>query len=99
MAHGLATGYIDWGGRRYEFTDAPFYAEKNWRAPKKRVLVHAAVARFDGAAFNARRGGAFPRKWFWAQCNAFEGEPDLAVRAPMLPLFTVRLVNLRTLLS
>ncbi len=29
-----------------------------------------------------RRGGAFPRKWFWAQCNAFEGEPDLAVRAP-----------------
>ena len=26
------------------------------------------------------RGGAFPRKWFWAQCNAFEGEPDLAVR-------------------
>jgi tocopherol cyclase len=33
MAHGLATGYIDWDGRRYEFRDAPFYAEKNWRAP------------------------------------------------------------------
>ena len=33
MAHGLATGYIDWGGRRYDFADAPFYAEKNWRVP------------------------------------------------------------------
>ncbi len=25
MAHGLATGWIEWGGRRYEFTDAPHY--------------------------------------------------------------------------
>ena len=31
MSHGLATGYIDWDGRRYAFQDAPFYAEKNWR--------------------------------------------------------------------
>ena len=31
------------------------------------------------------RGGAFPRKWFWAQCNAFEGEPELAVRPPDSP--------------
>ncbi|PRW18397.1 tocopherol cyclase [Chlorella sorokiniana] len=30
MAHGLATGWIEWGGRRYEFTDAPHYVEKNW---------------------------------------------------------------------
>ncbi|MBD2043614.1 tocopherol cyclase family protein [Microcoleus sp. FACHB-672] len=30
MAHGLATGWIDWNGRRYEFTDAPAYSEKNW---------------------------------------------------------------------
>ena len=37
MARGRATGYIDWGGKRYEFTDAPAYAEKNWGAgfPKK----------------------------------------------------------------
>ena len=25
MAHGLATGWIEWGGRRYEFVDAPHY--------------------------------------------------------------------------
>ena len=56
MAHGLATGWLEWGDRRYEFHRAPAYAEKNW-------------------------GGAFPTKWFWLQCNAFEGEADLALTA------------------
>jgi tocopherol cyclase len=30
MAHGLATGWIEWNGKRYEFTNAPAYGEKNW---------------------------------------------------------------------
>lgn len=30
MAHGEATGWIDWQGKRYEFTNAPAYSEKNW---------------------------------------------------------------------
>ena len=30
MAHGLATGWIEWNGQRYDFTDAPAYSEKNW---------------------------------------------------------------------
>jgi tocopherol cyclase len=30
MAHGLATGWINWNGDRYNFTNAPAYAEKNW---------------------------------------------------------------------
>ncbi|MBW4463876.1 MAG: tocopherol cyclase family protein [Pegethrix bostrychoides GSE-TBD4-15B] len=30
MAHGLASGWIDWNDRRYEFIDAPAYGEKNW---------------------------------------------------------------------
>lgn len=30
MAHGWATGYIDWNGKKYEFKDAPAYSEKNW---------------------------------------------------------------------
>lgn len=30
MAHGLATGWIEWGGRRYEFTDAPHYVVGGW---------------------------------------------------------------------
>ena len=30
MAHGLATGWIEWLGERYEFNNAPAYSEKNW---------------------------------------------------------------------
>ena len=30
MAHGLASGSIDWNGKIYEFTKAPSYGEKNW---------------------------------------------------------------------
>jgi tocopherol cyclase len=30
MAQGLATGWIEWQGQRYEFTDALTYSEKNW---------------------------------------------------------------------
>ncbi len=30
MAHGLASGWIDWNGKRYEFNNAPAYGEKNW---------------------------------------------------------------------
>ena len=30
MARGLATGWLEWGGTRYDFVDAPAYAEKNW---------------------------------------------------------------------
>ncbi|HEY9620403.1 MAG TPA: tocopherol cyclase family protein [Crinalium sp.] len=56
MAHGLATGWIDWNGQRYSFRDAPAYAEKNW-------------------------GGAFPKRWFWLNCNCFIDEPDLALTA------------------
>lgn len=56
MAHGLATGWIEWNDQRYEFREAPAYSEKNW-------------------------GGAFPQKWFWLNCNCFEGESDLALTA------------------
>lgn len=30
MAHGLATGWIDWNGQRYIFENIPAYGEKNW---------------------------------------------------------------------
>ncbi|MEO0394617.1 MAG: tocopherol cyclase family protein [Cyanobacteria bacterium P01_A01_bin.137] len=59
MAHGWATGWfeqIDASGsiRRFDFEQAPAYAEKNW-------------------------GGAFPQRWFWLQCNAFDQIPDLTL--------------------
>ena len=30
LAHGLATGWIEWQGKRYQFDKAPAYSEKNW---------------------------------------------------------------------
>ena len=30
MAHGWATGWIEWNGQRYNFVNAPAYSEKNW---------------------------------------------------------------------
>ena len=30
LADARATGYATWNGTRYDFVDAPFYAEKNW---------------------------------------------------------------------
>jgi tocopherol cyclase len=30
LAHGLATGWVEWQGVRHEFKDAPVYSEKNW---------------------------------------------------------------------
>lgn len=56
MAHGLATGWIEWRGERYQFANAPAYSEKNW-------------------------GSSFPQKWFWLNCNSFNGESDLALTA------------------
>ena len=57
MANARASGTLNWNGTTYEFSDAPFYGEKNW-------------------------GGAFPIKWYWAQCNSFGEEyPDLAFTA------------------
>lgn len=60
MAQGRASGWIEWGGQRYDFEDAPAYAEKNW-------------------------GGGFPSRWFWVQCEAFEGEPDAALTSVGAP--------------
>ncbi len=30
QAHGLATGWVEWRGKRYQFDRAPAYSEKNW---------------------------------------------------------------------
>lgn len=30
LAHGLASGWIEWRGKTYRFEDAPAYSEKNW---------------------------------------------------------------------
>ncbi|PSB01681.1 tocopherol cyclase family protein [Merismopedia glauca] len=43
MASGKATGWIEWNGKRYDFIDAPAYAEKNWGGsfPKKWFWINS----------------------------------------------------------
>ena len=66
MARGRATGWLDWGGRRYEFRDAPAYAEKNWGGgfPSKWWWVQArgawGCAGGPGGAGGAGRSGRPP---------------------------------------
>ena len=47
MALGRASGWMEWGGTRYDFQDAPAYAEKNWGGgfPKKWFWIQC--DRFD----------------------------------------------------
>lgn len=42
MAHGLATGWIEWQGERYEFENKPAYSEKNWGRsfPQRWFWIH-----------------------------------------------------------
>lgn len=41
------------------------------------------IYEFEDAPFYGEKnwGGAFPTKWYWAQCNSFDGHPDLAFTA------------------
>jgi tocopherol cyclase len=56
LADARASGTVTWKGKVYDFSNAPFYAEKNW-------------------------GAALPRKWYWTQCNSFDGYEQLSVVA------------------
>lgn len=48
---------------------------------------------FEDQPFYAEKnwGGSFPKSWYWAQCNSFDGHPELAVTAGggrrLLPFF------------
>lgn len=62
MADGEATGWIEWGGERYEFEGAPTYAEKNWGGGFPSRWVWVQCNSFQGSpgtsvtAVGARRG-------------------------------------------
>lgn len=62
MAHGEATGWIEWGGARYEFAGAPAYSEKNWGGgfPKRWIWIQCnsflSAAGTSVTAVGAERG-------------------------------------------
>lgn len=65
MAHGLATGWIDWNGRLYEFTNAPAYGEKNWGGafPQKWFWVNCNS--FENHPYLALTAGGGRRGVLW----------------------------------
>ncbi len=58
MAHGLASGWVQWGDRRFEFADAPAYAEKNWGGGFPSKWIWVVCNSFDGCDERAADPGA-----------------------------------------
>ncbi|MEB3212832.1 MAG: tocopherol cyclase family protein [Leptolyngbyaceae bacterium] len=65
MAHGLASGWIEWKNRRYSFHQAPAYAEKNWGGsfPQKWFWVNCNA--FDTDSDLALTAGGGRRGVLW----------------------------------
>jgi tocopherol cyclase len=65
MAHGLATGYIDWNGLIYNFSEAPAYSEKNWGSafPQKWFWINCNS--FSNESNLALTAGGGKRKVLW----------------------------------
>jgi tocopherol cyclase len=65
MAHGLATGWIEWQGQRYEFDRVPAYSEKNWGCsfPAKWFWINCNS--FDETVGLAITAGGGRRKVLW----------------------------------
>jgi len=73
MAHGLATGWIDWNGQRYEFSQAPAYMEKNWGGafPQKWFWVNCNSFDLPDLALTA--GGGRRSVLWWIEAVAMIG--------------------------
>ena len=65
MAHGRAAGWIEWNDRRYEFANAPAYAEKNWGRSFPRKWFWLNCNGFDDEADLALTAGGGIRKVLW----------------------------------
>jgi tocopherol cyclase len=67
MAHGLASGWIEWNNRRYTFQDAPAYGEKNWGGafPQKWFWLNCNA--FAGESDLALTAGGGRRGVLWWQ--------------------------------
>lgn len=74
MAHGLATGWIDWNGKIYQFIDAPTYGEKNWGCsfPKKWFWINCnSFSNTNDLALTA--AGGIRRVLWWSEEVALIG--------------------------
>lgn len=74
MAHGLASGWIEWNGKRYCFENAPAYGEKNWGGafPQKWFWLNCnAFAEVPDLALTA--GGGRRGVLWWMESVAMVG--------------------------
>ncbi|OLP17575.1 tocopherol cyclase [Leptolyngbya sp. 'hensonii'] len=74
MAQGWATGYLDWRGQRYEFVNAPAYAEKNWGGafPEKWFWINCHC--FEGKSdLTLTAGGGRRGVLWWKEAVAMVG--------------------------
>jgi tocopherol cyclase len=67
MAHGLATGWIEWQGQRYEFDRAPAYSEKNWGRSFPQKWFWLNCNSFSETVGLAITAGGGRRKVLWAK--------------------------------
>lgn len=65
MAHGLATGWIEWQGKRYEFNNEPAYSEKNWGRSFPEKWFWLNCNSFDDSVGLALTAGGGKRKVLW----------------------------------
>ena len=65
MAHGLATGWIEWRGEKYNFNNTPAYSEKNWGRsfPQKWFWINCNS--FEDTVGLAITAGGGRRKVLW----------------------------------
>jgi tocopherol cyclase len=73
MAHGLATGWIEWNGDRYEFSDAPAYSEKNWGGAFPQKWFWIQCNSFDESDLALTAGGGKRGVLWWTESVAMVG--------------------------
>jgi tocopherol cyclase len=66
MAHGLATGWIEWHGERHNFSNAPAYSEKNWGRSFPQKWFWLNCNSFEDTVGLAITAGGGRRKVLWS---------------------------------
>jgi tocopherol cyclase len=73
MAHGLASGWIDWNGKIYEFKKVPAYGEKNWGGAFPQRWFWLNCNSFDDPDVALTAGGGRRGVLWWMESVAMIG--------------------------
>jgi len=86
LADANATGYVKLQNRTYRFENASFYVSLLFFGVSKHNLPLQSVPHVHNiidCIYQAEKnwGAALPSKWYWTQCNTFDGYKQLSVTA------------------